>query len=75
MSPSYSTGIPRPGPRRTATVMSVTRGQCTLDDGVRFNVLVCWRGGNGDADLPRAGMRVEYLPECESVWPAEGDQQ
>jgi hypothetical protein len=72
---SYSTGIPRPNPRRTATVVRVDRGQCTLDSGVRFNVAACWRSGHGDADLPRVGEAVEYLPDCESVWRAEGDQQ
>jgi hypothetical protein len=54
-------------------VLSVVRGICTLDDGVRFNVNACWRAGLGDAELPRVGMRVEYLPDCESVWPE--DQQ
>jgi len=68
--------LQRPGPRRTATVVSMVRGICTLDTGVQFNVNACWRGGHGDAELPRAGMRVEYSPGCESVWPAdEGDQQ
>jgi hypothetical protein len=60
--------LQRPGPRKTATVISVVRGQCTLDDGVRFNVNVCWRSGHGDADLPRVGEAVEYAPGCESVW-------
>jgi hypothetical protein len=75
MSPSFSTGVQRPGPRQTGTITTIVQsiGTVVLDNGstVKFHPSA-WRSGNTDDAIYRVGDRVEVLggSPVEAVWRA-----